>query len=607
MSQSGYTPIQLYRTTTASATPSAGNLSAGELAINLTDEKLFFKNASGTVKVLASTGAGNAGGSNTQVQYNSSGVLTGSSSFVFDGTNVGIGTSSPSYRLDVSGGVVGNTAGNSVSIGRLSGGAGSNSVQLLTTLNRISNGTDWTTTALRVQAQVDASLFGYIDFLNGSSAVMAFGRASSEFMRIDSSGNVGIGTSSPNYKVDVQTAANAEVISRVGSPAGSSAASTMLLTTGTTNSYAFMKLNDNTGSPYFSLGSGPSVSVAYYNFPTHIWTDQATERMRLTSSGNLGIGTSSPGAKLQVSAGASPSRGIAAILSSSVTGTQIQFTQGGVDDWAIGQPAGTSAFAFWSGRATGADGSERMRIDSSGNVGIGTTAPTTLLDVFSATAANLSVRGNSSTNITAHRSSTDAIGPNSVLRKSRGTSDSQTAVASGDTMGTLFFSAYGGTNNRNIASIAGVVDTYSTDASIGSYLTFSTTPNGSVTPAERMRITSTGGITSSDLADAVGYKGLPQNAQTSSYTLALSDMGKHISITTGGVVIPANASVAFPIGSAIAIYNNSGSNQTISITSDTLRQAGTANTGSRTLAQYGLCTVTKVASTTWVISGAGVS
>lgn len=117
----------------------------------------------------------------------------------------------------------------------------------------------------------------------------------------------------------------------------------------------------------------------------------------------------------------------------------------------------------------------------------------------------------------------------------------------------------------------------------------------------------TGGVTSANLADAVGYKGLPQNSQTASYTLALTDMGKHISITTGGVVIPANASVAFPIGSAIAIFNNSASNQTISITTDTLRQAGTANTGSRTLAQYGLCTVTKVAATVWVISGAGVS
>ena len=54
MSQSGYTPIQLYRTTTASATPTAGNLAAGELAINTTDEKLYFKNAGGTVKLLAS-------------------------------------------------------------------------------------------------------------------------------------------------------------------------------------------------------------------------------------------------------------------------------------------------------------------------------------------------------------------------------------------------------------------------------------------------------------------------------------------------------------------------------------------------------------------------
>jgi hypothetical protein len=53
MSQTGYTPIQLYRSTTTSAVPIAGNLSAGELAINLVDEKLYFKNNAGTVKLLA--------------------------------------------------------------------------------------------------------------------------------------------------------------------------------------------------------------------------------------------------------------------------------------------------------------------------------------------------------------------------------------------------------------------------------------------------------------------------------------------------------------------------------------------------------------------------
>ena len=121
--------------------------------------------------------------------------------------------------------------------------------------------------------------------------------------------------------------------------------------------------------------------------------------------------------------------------------------------------------------------------------------------------------------------------------------------------------------------------------------------------ATRFYIKSTGGIESSDLADAVGYKGLPQNSQTSAYTLALSDQGKHISITTGGVVIPANDSVAFPIGATIVVFNNSGSSQTISITTDTLRLAGAATTGSRTLAQYGLATLVKVTSTSWVATG----
>ena len=68
MAQSGFTPIQLYRTTTASAQPTSGNLADGELAINLNDEKLYFKNAGGTVKLLASSaGAAGASGSPARV------------------------------------------------------------------------------------------------------------------------------------------------------------------------------------------------------------------------------------------------------------------------------------------------------------------------------------------------------------------------------------------------------------------------------------------------------------------------------------------------------------------------------------------------------------
>lgn len=57
MAASGFTPIQLYYSTTAAATPVAGNLSNGELAINITDGKLYYKDNGGVVKLLASNAA----------------------------------------------------------------------------------------------------------------------------------------------------------------------------------------------------------------------------------------------------------------------------------------------------------------------------------------------------------------------------------------------------------------------------------------------------------------------------------------------------------------------------------------------------------------------
>jgi hypothetical protein len=99
--------------------------------------------------------------------------------------------------------------------------------------------------------------------------------------------------------------------------------------------------------------------------------------------------------------------------------------------------------------------------------------------------------------------------------------------------------------------------------------------------------------------------GIPQNAQTSAYTLVLSDNGKHISITTGGVTVPASV---FSAGDTISIYNNSALDQTITQGSGvTLRYAGTVNTGNLTIAQRGLVTVLCVSSNEFVISGAGLS
>ena len=98
---------------------------------------------------------------------------------------------------------------------------------------------------------------------------------------------------------------------------------------------------------------------------------------------------------------------------------------------------------------------------------------------------------------------------------------------------------------------------------------------------------------------------IPQNAQTSSYTLVAADAGKHISITSGGVTVPSGV---FSVGDAISVYNNSGSAQTITQGSSvTLRNVGTPNTGNRTLAAYGLATVLCVDAGVFVIAGGGVS
>ncbi|OJU03599.1 MAG: hypothetical protein BGN87_18520 [Rhizobiales bacterium 65-79] len=72
--------------------------------------------------------------------------------------------------------------------------------------------------------------------------------------------------------------------------------------------------------------------------------------------------------------------------------------------------------------------------------------------------------------------------------------------------------------------------------------------------------------------------------------------------------IPANSSVAFPIGTAITFVNENGAGViTIAITTDTMRLAGAGTTGSRTLAANGVATALKVTSTSWIISGVGLT
>jgi hypothetical protein len=109
----------------------------------------------------------------------------------------------------------------------------------------------------------------------------------------------------------------------------------------------------------------------------------------------------------------------------------------------------------------------------------------------------------------------------------------------------------------------------------------------------------------------VGYKIIPQNSESVDYTLVLADSGKHIyhpasDANSRTFTIPANSSVAYPIGTAISFVNMSANSITIAITSDTM-YLSTGSTGSRTLAQYGSATALKMTSTTWLITGSNLT
>jgi hypothetical protein len=96
MAETGYTPIQLYRSATASAAPAAGDLADGELAINTNDGKLYYKNSGGSVVVLADSstpGTGtvtSVGGTGTVNGISLTGTVTTSGNLTLGGALTGV-------------------------------------------------------------------------------------------------------------------------------------------------------------------------------------------------------------------------------------------------------------------------------------------------------------------------------------------------------------------------------------------------------------------------------------------------------------------------------------------------------------------------------------
>lgn len=121
-------------------------------------------------------------------------------------------------------------------------------------------------------------------------------------------------------------------------------------------------------------------------------------------------------------------------------------------------------------------------------------------------------------------------------------------------------------------------------------------------------VTATGTIA----ANTIGYRGIPQNAQSGAYSFGLPDAGKHIYSTNSGaqtITVPTNATTAIPVGTAISVVNNGTTAITFTTTGTTVYKAGTsaAWASGGTLAVRGMATWLKVATDTWFVSGTGLS
>ena len=205
---------------------------------------------------------------------------------------------------------------------------------------------------------------------------IAFSEGGAEAMRIDSSGNVGIGTISPSVRLDVignaifgrgggasqgiilsnnDNSASAETISFINSRNN----------LGVNDSNTFFGHQTDGGS-YIALGT---------TAPGDRNTDRRAERMRINSSGNVGIGTASPATKLHVSV-ASGYNEIRVASGANNLGLAVD---GSIAYLATFQ---TTPLTFQTNSA------ERMRIASGGDVGIGTNAPSYKLQVNASSGAN---------------------------------------------------------------------------------------------------------------------------------------------------------------------------------------------------------------------------
>jgi hypothetical protein len=282
----------------------------------------------------------------------------------------------------------------------------------------------------------------------------ADGSTFSEKVRIDSSGRVGIGTSTPATVVDIEASADAYIT----------------IQPGTTDGNVGLLINNSAGT---------QKGVILYDTDDNymLLSTENTERMRIDSAGRLGIGTTNPQRKLVVSEGGA--QGFEFYPGDAGGGNTLNHYNRNTSNFV--NVTTTADQHIWA-RAEG----EKARIDSSGRLLVGTST--------NIGSQNIQI-GTAQGTLGLYKFANNDDGGELTFATSRnGTVGSQTIVNNGDFLGRMFFRGSDGSAFIRGAEIACRVDGTPGANDMPGRLSFSTTADGASSPTERMRITQGGHV-----------------------------------------------------------------------------------------------------------------
>jgi len=389
--------------------------------------------------------------------------------------NVGIGTTSPGTLLSVGAGSIANRTaigGSSLSLlagGYASTGAGS-SIELGNGHGDSGNTASWIMQSVVVTGG-GVTRNNHLTF----STRTAFSNVVQERLRITPAGDVGIGTTSVDARLHVSTSSS--------SVTPNPAADEVFIENATQVGLTFGSATD--ARIAFGDSGDEQAGLIYYNHASdYLRVDTAgSERLRIDSSGNVGIGTTSTPDRLVVY-GTDPAL---SIFSDSTSGQgDIFFRDSGAAAGRIRYLHSDDAMLFFT------QAQEKARLDSSGRLLAGTDTSTTLGPAQCLIQAHSTSRGV----FGGAYYGDDALGPLLVLGKSRGTTvGSYNAVNDDDNVGAIIFAAADGTDlNSQVASIKAEIDAPPGSDDTPGRLIFSTTPDGSSTPNEQVTIDRNGNV-----------------------------------------------------------------------------------------------------------------